>query len=107
MILERDATVTGKGQMTVPKPVRDILGIRPGDRVRFRIDGDQVSLHRVTDEDDEDPAMTAFLTFLAADMTHRPQAIGPLTPDLAERIADLVDGIAFDPDEDIDGVVAL
>jgi antitoxin PrlF len=107
MILERDATVTEKGQMTVPKPVRDILRIRPGDRVRFRIDGDQVSLHRVTDQDEEDPAMTAFLTFLAADMTRHPETIAPLTPDLAGRIADLVDGIAFDPDADIDGAVAI
>ncbi|WP_279599813.1 type II toxin-antitoxin system PrlF family antitoxin [Methylobacterium sp. E-065] len=107
MVLERDATVTDKGQMTVPKPVRDILRISPGDRIRFRIDGDRVSLHRVTDQDDADPVVTAFLTFLASDMTQRPQAIAPLTPDLAGRIADLVGGIAFDPDEDIDGAVAL
>ena len=24
------ATVTGKGQVTIPKPVRDLLGIKPG-----------------------------------------------------------------------------
>lgn len=30
------ATVTSKGQVTIPKPVRDLLGIAPGTRVEFR-----------------------------------------------------------------------
>lgn len=30
------ATVTAKGQVTIPKPVRDLLGIAPGSRVEFR-----------------------------------------------------------------------
>ena len=29
-------TVTRKGQVTIPKPVRDYLGIRPGTKVDFR-----------------------------------------------------------------------
>ena len=29
-------TVTSKGQVTIPKSVRDHLGIRPGSRVDFR-----------------------------------------------------------------------
>ena len=34
------ATVTYKGQITLPKAVREQLGVRPGDRVNFReIDG--------------------------------------------------------------------
>jgi antitoxin PrlF len=30
------ATVTSKGQVTIPKPVRDHLGIGPGSQVAFR-----------------------------------------------------------------------
>jgi antitoxin PrlF len=30
-------TVTSKGQVTIPKPVRDHLGIRPGSEVSFRL----------------------------------------------------------------------
>lgn len=30
------AKVTVKGQVTIPKPVRDLLGIKPGSEVAFR-----------------------------------------------------------------------
>ena len=31
------STVTSKGQVTIPKPVRDYLGIEPGSEVKFRL----------------------------------------------------------------------
>jgi AbrB family looped-hinge helix DNA binding protein len=34
------STVTVKGQATLPKPVRDHLGLKPGDRVKFFIHPD-------------------------------------------------------------------
>jgi len=33
-------TVTAKGQVTIPKPVRDLLGITPGSNVTFEVDED-------------------------------------------------------------------
>jgi AbrB family looped-hinge helix DNA binding protein len=33
-------TVTSKGQVTIPKPVRDHLGIGPGSQVTFRLAAD-------------------------------------------------------------------
>ena len=33
-------TVTSKGQVTIPKPVRDYLGIAPGSRIEFRRSAD-------------------------------------------------------------------
>lgn len=31
-------TVTSKGQVTIPKEIRDLLGIEPGNAVEFRVD---------------------------------------------------------------------
>ena len=33
-------TVTSKGQVTIPKPIRDHLGIGPGSQVTFRLAAD-------------------------------------------------------------------
>ena len=33
-------TVTSKGQVTIPKPVRDRLGIQPGSKVDFEVADD-------------------------------------------------------------------
>ncbi|MCY4630238.1 MAG: AbrB/MazE/SpoVT family DNA-binding domain-containing protein [bacterium] len=43
------AKVTSKGQITIPKAVRDALGIAEGDRVVFRIDDKRAVLARVPD----------------------------------------------------------
>ena len=32
------ATVTSKGQVTIPKPIRDRLHLEPGDRIDFILD---------------------------------------------------------------------
>lgn len=47
-------TVTSKGQVTIPKPVRDLLGIVPGSKVNFRRGADgSVVLVR---SDEKEPA---------------------------------------------------
>lgn len=43
------ATVTSKGQITLPKAVRDSLGLRTGDRVFFRVLKDKAVLAKVPD----------------------------------------------------------
>lgn len=39
------ATVTSKGQITIPASVRRALGLHAGDRVLFRIEDGRVSIH--------------------------------------------------------------
>lgn len=43
------ARVTSKGQVTVPKSVRDALGINEGDEVIFRVEGNRAVLARTPD----------------------------------------------------------
>ena len=38
------ATVTSKGQVTIPKEVRDFLHIRSNDKIDFVLDGERVIL---------------------------------------------------------------
>ena len=40
------AKVTSKGQVTVPKVVREALGIKDGDEVIFRVEGNRAVLAR-------------------------------------------------------------
>lgn len=39
--------VTSKGQVTIPKAIRDRAGISAGSEVEFRVDGDAVVVERV------------------------------------------------------------
>jgi AbrB family looped-hinge helix DNA binding protein len=43
------AKLTSKGQITVPKVVRDTLALRPGDRVLFRLEDHRAVLARTED----------------------------------------------------------
>jgi antitoxin PrlF len=47
--MEVSARVTSKGQITLPKAVRDALSIEEGDRVVFRVEGGRAMLARTSD----------------------------------------------------------
>lgn len=47
--MEAAAKVTSKGQVTVPKAVRDALGLSEGDEVVFRVEGNRAVLARTVD----------------------------------------------------------
>jgi antitoxin PrlF len=42
-----DATLTSKGQTTIPKEIRDSLGLLPGDRMTFTLMPDKTVVMRV------------------------------------------------------------
>ena len=47
--MEIAATLSSKGQVTVPKAVRNALGLAEGDDVVFRVEGKRAVLDRTTD----------------------------------------------------------
>ncbi len=50
MIQVSIGSITSKGQVTIPKEIREELGITEGDKVMFLIDGDRAIIKKVTGE---------------------------------------------------------
>lgn len=47
--MEAAARMSTKGQVTIPKPVREALGLQHGDSVVFRLEGSRAVLARTLD----------------------------------------------------------
>jgi antitoxin PrlF len=104
-ILEIPATVTARGQTTVPAAIRKMLGLGKSGRVVFRGLADRTVVIAKEDDVGEDPVMGKFLNFLARDMTKEPRRIRPARRDMIERGKALVAGIDVEldsalPDDD-------
>ena len=46
--MQKQAKITSKGQITVPREVRRILGVRVGDRLLFESDGKGIRIRLVS-----------------------------------------------------------
>ena len=45
--MQKEARITSKGQITVPKAVRHALGLKPGDKVVFEQEGEEICVRPV------------------------------------------------------------
>jgi antitoxin PrlF len=50
--------ITSKAQTVIPKAVRDKLGLKPGDLVRYVVEGNRVTIERAKTEAEDDPFAT-------------------------------------------------
>ena len=104
-IIHEVATITAKGQITLPKSIRQALGVDVGAKVAFELHEDGQIVVSRADAEHEDPAIAAFLDLLSGDIRagrHVRALPGDLARDMlahAEREARA--------DEDIDGDVDL
>ncbi|MGH7557327.1 MAG: AbrB/MazE/SpoVT family DNA-binding domain-containing protein [Gemmatimonadota bacterium] len=55
------STLTSKGQVTIPKAVRDRLGLRPGDRLEFSIESDGTMTVEPLGPDGEERPLAGYL----------------------------------------------
>ena len=47
--------ITSKSQTVIPRAVREKLGLKPGDRVRYALTANGVILHKAFDAANDDP----------------------------------------------------
>jgi antitoxin PrlF len=99
-ILEIPATITDRGQTTVPAAIRKMLALGKRDQVVFRglADGTVVIAKKQSSADDGDPVIGTFLAFLARDMANEPARIRPVPKSLVARGKGLVKGVKVDLD---------
>jgi antitoxin PrlF len=103
--LHEISTLTSKGQVTLPKSIRQALGVDVGSKIAFDLREDGEIIVTRADAAHEDPAIGAFLTMLASDIQNG-RNVQPLP---AELLAALAKGAVetVDPADEIDGDVAL
>jgi antitoxin PrlF len=104
-IVEETSTITAKGQTTVPKAVRQALGVHYGGKIAYRIEDGRVTVHNPQAEH-RDPALAAFLRLVEKDI-----AAGRSTRDLPAGLAAImrraIKDVPVDLDEKLEGDVAL
>lgn len=99
------ATVTSKGQVTLPKAIRQALGLDAGSQIAFEVRGSEVVVSRTGDSSHEDPAIAGFLALIEKDI-----AAGRNTTSLPDDLARAMLEAARQPapsDDEIEGDVAL
>lgn len=77
--------MSSQGQITVPKAVREILGLMPGDEVEFDITGPQVILRKATSGIDWDRAY-GIVDFLGRGTDEVMAELRPKDPDRSRSL---------------------
>lgn len=99
------ATITSKGQLTLPKPIRQALGVDVGGKVAFELRGGEVIVTRTEEGRHEDPAIAGFLALLEKDIRNG-KRVSAMPDDLARAMIETLKH-PVDLYEEIDGDVTL
>jgi antitoxin PrlF len=103
--IEETSTITAKGQTTIPKAVRQALGVDAGSKIAFRIEDGKVTVHN-PDAEHRDPVLASLLRLIENDI-----AAGRNVHDLPGVIVTAMRKAAkqakIDLDETLEGDVAL
>lgn len=98
-ILEVESTLTDRYQTTVPETVRRALRLGKRDKIHYTVRSDgEVVLTRAEPGDESDPALGAFLSFLARDIGKYPERLQAVDASFVERIQLLVGHLETDLD---------
>ena len=105
MPIRETATVTSKGQITLPKSIRSALGVTSGNKLSFELQDDQIIVRRLQADEHEDPAITRFLGLIEKDL-RKGQHVGILPKHLQDSMLGMLD-VPVDLDDEIEGEVDL
>lgn len=96
--LSAESRLTERSQTTIPAAIRDALHLKPGEYIRYSLlAGGKVIMSRQEDEED-DPVVLNFLTFLENDMKKNPQNIHAVPVAVWDSIKTLTAGVEVDLD---------
>ncbi|MET3615110.1 antitoxin PrlF [Rhizobium aquaticum] len=95
--IEIDATITERGQTTVPAAIRKMLGVRKGGIVFKGLADGTVVIEPKLEADEADPVLDEFLAFLERDIPAN-ATIKPLDARLLHEIDTLIEGVEIDLD---------
>lgn len=98
-----ESKITTKGQLTLPKAVRTVLGVDSGDSVRFVMEDDRIVVESAAKEQPDDPALVAFLDLIEGSIN---KASG-FPVEMMEAMKALTSDIKVDLDAPIDGDVVI
>ncbi len=91
--LEVEATVTKRGQTTLPSAIRKVLKVTAAeDRIVYRVSRDG-SVTLAKKERPGDPLIGAFLDFLAQDTRNSFGSLRPVTAEWLSGVHKLVEGV--------------
>jgi antitoxin PrlF len=107
LIIEETSKITAKGQTTVPKAVRQTLGIRSGDQIAYHVDENGTVCLVRHEAPAEASAMDVFLVFLSNDIKQHPQAVTSMSEETADRLRALTAGVDVDLEGDFASATAL
>ena len=99
--------ITARSQTTLPPGVRKVLGVGPGDRVGYVIEGFEVRLVNIEEHAHTDPTLAPFLALLGRDIAEHPERLHGFPRELLARAKRLTTRIPIDHDAPLDGAVAL
>ena len=99
--------VTQRSQTTLPPAIRTVLGLEPGERIGYVIEGNEIRLVNASTLDHDDPVLNKFLTFLSRDLEKHPDRLGEFPMSLLQRARAIAAGVTIDHEAPIDGAVAL
>lgn len=91
-VLSIDATVTTRGQVTIPRAIRHALRLETNDKINFLLYTDNtITVSRVQGEVDGEQLVEQFVTMLEKDMFHDSDRIRAAAPDIIARLNALIE----------------